>query len=115
MGRADRPGPLAEEAFLGGLLSNLGRLVLAREKHDQYAPIIAASETSWPDEAQEIEAFGYAGVAVTALLLEEWGLPDIIVSAAGAAFCGEEADPAVNGGRGARRRAGDGPARPRSP
>ncbi len=92
-----QPG-LAEEAFLAGLLSNLGRLVMARSREQQYREVIAASGSDWPTGADEAAVLGFTSDDVTALVLKEWGLPDIIVAAAEAVLCGIAPDGEVNGG-----------------
>ena len=91
-----QPG-LAEEAFLAGLLSNLGRLVLARSRQDQYKQVLAASGTDWPSAADESAVLGFSSGDVTALVLEEWGLPEIIAAAARAVLCGVAPSEDVNG------------------
>lgn len=90
------PG-LSEEAFLSGLLSNLGRLVLARARQDEYRKVLDASASSWPNDDAEAAVFGFSSGEVTALLLEEWGLPEIISVASRTVLVGGDPDPDVNG------------------
>ena len=49
-----QPG-LSEEAFLAGLLSNLGRLVLARSREADYRKVLEASGSAWPEPEAESE------------------------------------------------------------
>lgn len=70
---------LADSGFVAGLLSNLGRLVIAHCVPDRYAPVLAID--SWPDPELERENLGYASTDVTAGLLSQWGLPDRLCTA----------------------------------
>lgn len=67
---------LVEEAFLAGLLADLGKLVLAQGASDAYGPLVAASG-GWPTIAQEREALGFDSSDVTVALLASWGLPEL--------------------------------------
>lgn len=65
---------LADEAFTVGLISNIGRLVIATAVPQLYAPLLV--HTSWPDAAIERAALGFDSATVTAAVLHGWGLPD---------------------------------------
>ena len=73
------PDQQVEEAFLGGLLHELGRLVLACNYPKEYAAVIRASEEKGaPVRPAELETFGTSHAQVGAYLLWLWGLPDAI-------------------------------------
>ena len=91
-----QPG-LSEEAFLAGLLSNLGRLVLARSREADYRKVLEASGSAWPEPEAESAVFGFSSGEVTALLLEEWGLPEIISAASHSVLVGGSPSADVNG------------------
>lgn len=90
------PG-LAEEAFLAGLLSHLGRLVLAKEKAVDSAKVLAVSQTPWPTHKAEFDHFGFTSADVIAAVLESWGLPPVIVEASASMYRDHEPSPDVNG------------------
>lgn len=90
------PG-LTEEAFLAGLLSHLGRLVLARQRPAEFAEAVALCGDDWPGHAAERDVFGFSSADVTGVVMEKWGLPRIIVEATGAMYCGKTPSEEVNG------------------
>lgn len=90
------PG-LTEEAFLVGLLSQLGRLVLAQQKPEEYTALLVSKETDWPSLEAEREAFGSSGAEITSVLLKDWGLPSLIAATPGVAYLGHDPDPAIAG------------------
>lgn len=72
-----------DEAFMGGLLADVGVIVLARALPQQYAPIAARYQ---PHESEEWirDEHGLMGVThgeVTAMVLEQWNLPQTMVQA----------------------------------
>jgi diguanylate cyclase (GGDEF)-like protein len=87
---------LAEEAFLAGLLSHPGRLVLAKEKAGDFAKVLAASRTAWPTHKDEFDHFGFTSAEVTAVLLQSWGLPEVIVKGTASMYRDHEPSPDVN-------------------
>ncbi len=87
---------LAEEAFLTGLLSHLGRLVLSESKPAEYAEVLKAGGV-WPSFEAETAVFGFSSADVTMAVLEEWGLPELIVTAAATMYVDAEASEEVNG------------------
>ncbi|MHB8249498.1 MAG: GGDEF domain-containing response regulator [Acidithiobacillus sp.] len=73
-----------DEMFTVGLLSQVGRLALASLYPQDYAALLAAPEAADPRWLRQQE---YARLAVdhdelTAVLLEDWGLPQVYVEAA---------------------------------
>jgi HD-like signal output (HDOD) protein/GGDEF domain-containing protein len=65
-----------DEAFLCGLLGEIGRLVLTRG-HARYSELFAA-ERGWPARARECAVLGYHSGDVGGMLLQKWGLPETI-------------------------------------
>lgn len=68
---------LDNEAFLCGLLSNLGRLVLARCVPDDYAPLID-EHGGWPTLQTEELYLGFHHGDLGGALLESWGFPPLL-------------------------------------
>ncbi len=64
---------IADEAFLLGLLSQIGRLALATVYAEEYSGMLASSEVDLL--TQERNAFGLDHNQITALMLSEWGMP----------------------------------------
>jgi diguanylate cyclase (GGDEF)-like protein len=71
---------LAEEAFLAGLLADIGKLVIARSAQPLYQPLVEASG-GWPDAEVERAVLGFDSVDVAAALLDRWGVPAIFGTA----------------------------------
>ncbi len=67
----------ADVAFVVGLLSEVGRLILAGCMTTVYQTVLA--QEPWPSLATERSLLGFASVDVTTLLFEDWHLPDEIV------------------------------------
>jgi len=88
---------LAEEAFMVGLLSHLGRLVLSQVKDSEFADLLQSHGGAWPSHAAETAAFGYSSADLTVVLLEEWGLPALVVEGAASMYLCRPADPGLNG------------------
>lgn len=90
---------LQDEAFLGGLLCDFSRLVLAECAPERYAPVLArlAAEPGAELEVVEREVLGMDHAAFGGELLEDWGLPETIVRAVAAHH-----DPASLEGEGGR-------------
>ena len=76
LGERVDPG-LANEAFVCGLLGNIGQLVLATVFEQEYDAVMEAAEV-WPTAALELEMLGFRHTDVGAMLLEEWKLPETI-------------------------------------
>ncbi len=92
---ADQVAPqLREEAFMCGLLSNVGVIVLSRALPDKYAAI---AENFSPHnhslfQSQEREVLGVTNTQVASLVLNRWGLPQIMVDAIQYVGCDERPD-----------------------
>lgn len=69
-----------EQAFLGSLFQDIGKLVLATEKPEEYAQIVkhTGSQGTLTDAA-ELEIFGATHAEVGAYLTGIWNLPDQVV------------------------------------
>lgn len=67
----------ADVAFVVGLLSELGRLVLASALTSTYKTVLL--DDPWPSTRLERERLGFSNTDVTAALLGSWNLPDDIV------------------------------------
>ncbi|HUT04774.1 MAG TPA: response regulator [bacterium] len=73
---------ILDDAFMAGLLHDVGKLVLATNLPDQYARAMKlAQEGDMSVVSAEREVFGAAHPDVGAYLLGLWGLPDPIVEA----------------------------------
>ncbi|MFT5284967.1 MAG: diguanylate cyclase (GGDEF)-like protein [Planctomycetota bacterium] len=66
---------LAEEAFLCGLLSRLGQLVIAECMPEEYAEVIGTS-TKLPTSEAESEILGFSHTDIGASLMKSWSLPE---------------------------------------
>jgi hypothetical protein len=75
---------LADEAFLCGLLSHLGQLVLAECMPEEYDAVLDASP-DWPTAQLERELLGFDRGDVAAALLTEWRMPRALCLALGCA------------------------------
>lgn len=67
-----------DEAFLGGLLSFVGRLTISRCLPGEYQPILD-SANGWPPLGVEARQLGFDSAQVGAGLMERWELPSRIV------------------------------------
>ncbi|MDJ0847846.1 MAG: GGDEF domain-containing protein [Myxococcota bacterium] len=70
---------LVDEAFLCGLLSRVGQLVLGRCASERYAEVIVAAGDAWPQSEHESRVFGFDGGQVAHRLLSSWELPSLLV------------------------------------
>jgi diguanylate cyclase (GGDEF)-like protein len=68
-----------DEAFLAGMLTGLGPVVLATTHPDLAHRLFAEAE--WPDVQTERDLLGFSTNDITAHLIREWGLPEIICDA----------------------------------
>lgn len=68
-----------EEAFIAGLLSNIGQLALAAAIPGQYQQALQAAGKSWDDieEAEESHHLGVAHGHIGEEIAGRWGLPDL--------------------------------------
>ncbi|MDG2114550.1 MAG: diguanylate cyclase, partial [Actinomycetota bacterium] len=83
----------AEEAFLAGLLCNLGKLVLAQKVADLYGPIVESTD-GWPTLEAEEEQLGWTSLDVSLAVLREWNMAESVVSAIEAGVDPSRADTA---------------------
>lgn len=67
----------ADVAFVVGLLSEVGRLVLAGCLTSVYKTLLA--EDIWPSTQLERERLGFSNLDITSALFRSWNLPDEIV------------------------------------
>ena len=74
-----------EEAFLCGLLSQIGKLALAKATPERYSIAVEAGG-SWPSEEVEREVIGHTSSEVGELLLGQWHVPATIVHGSTYAF-----------------------------
>ncbi len=81
--------PKAEEAFLCGLLSQVGKLALAKATPERYRLAIETGG-AWPSEELERKATGHTSSEVGELLLGQWQVPPTIVHGATYAFRPDE-------------------------
>jgi diguanylate cyclase (GGDEF)-like protein len=78
------PG-LKDEAFLAGMLADIGRLLLAERFPERYAPICERlAESSEPVEEIEQRTLGATHMQVGRALLESWHLPELVCLAVAA-------------------------------
>ena len=80
---ADRAGLSASDAFAAGLLHDVGEVVLWRRNPSAYA----AAHASWTDDQEQLRGergmFGTDHALAAREQLARWGLPGVIVDAAG--------------------------------
>ena len=75
--------PRPEEAFVAGLLHDLGKLVLFRWNPDLYESIVRTAKETHSSLLQQEEAqLGIGHTKVAKILMEGWKFPDLLVSAA---------------------------------
>ena len=74
--------PQAEEAFIAGLMHDIGKLVMIEKIPDEYLDIIKAVERTgakFVDEEQRRLSFSHTDVAL--LLLNKWSFPEFLTRA----------------------------------
>ena len=70
---------LADEAFLSGLLSRIGQLVLATGLPNEFEAVReAAGRDGWPSAEVQRATLGYSSDDLGVALLQSWGLPPLI-------------------------------------
>jgi HD-like signal output (HDOD) protein/GGDEF domain-containing protein len=73
-----------DEAFIAGLLQDLGLLLLIQQVGEPYVMLLKKVWTNGKDMATvEAEAMGFDHAELSAKLLSQWGLPEAIVEAVG--------------------------------
>lgn len=71
---------IADEAFTCGLLSGLGRIVLATKVPD-FCERAVETYGGWPNLENEQSFFGFTSDEITTTLLRTWGLPEALADA----------------------------------
>lgn len=72
--------PQQDEAFLAGMMTGLGPVVLAT-KYPELAHDIFNTGEAWPDANREQQMLGFTVDDVTVNLARSWGLPELICEA----------------------------------
>jgi len=70
--------PVAEEAFLCGLLSHIGKLALTHAAPQEYGAVVSEAG-GWPTDELERERLGFVSGEAAERLLRGWGVPDMLV------------------------------------
>lgn len=79
---AKRAGFRTEEAFIAGLLHDLGKVVMNTYQRDQFVLVLRRTlEQGETYSEAEREVFGFDSAEAGARLLERWNLPDSLVGA----------------------------------
>ncbi|MCP4006727.1 MAG: HDOD domain-containing protein [bacterium] len=74
-----------EEAFLGGLLHDIGKLAIIAKRSDAYQAVVLAVEAGESDAiSAEREAFDFDHAQVGGLLLDKWGVSERLAQAVSA-------------------------------
>ncbi|MDO5576205.1 MAG: HDOD domain-containing protein, partial [Fibrobacter sp.] len=71
----------AGEAFVAGLLHDIGKVILNQYFHDEFMEIIRLASSGTEFDAAELEVIGTGHAQIGAWLAEKWNLPKIISSA----------------------------------
>jgi len=70
----------ADDAFIAGLLSEIGMLLLLQELGDTYAEFVAKVTSEHADLSQmELDTLGFDHGILSCRLLEAWSLPDTLI------------------------------------
>ena len=87
---AQRDGmPDEEEAFIAGLLQDLGTLVLIQQLGTAYTKLFVSVRQDGSDLLlAERDAFGFTHIDLTQRVLQEWSFPSLLVSAVATPFRG---------------------------
>lgn len=75
--------PAEDEAFLCGLLSEIGQLTLARCMEEEYAEVREETGERWPTLEDEQRLLGFHHADIGETLLRTWELPDLITCGVG--------------------------------
>lgn len=86
-----------DEAFVAGLLTGVGPIVLASEAPEACRMVFAGGDT-WPGPGVERKVLGFTTDEITAELVTRWGLPEVFATAvrgrhSGLAAMSDEGDP----------------------
>lgn len=71
---------VVEEAFLVGLISGMGRVVLGLAAPTQYLPV-AEANGGWPSFRAERDELGFSSANASARLLRKWEMPALFIDA----------------------------------
>lgn len=71
---------IRDEAFVSGLLTGIGPIVLATEAPAVSRALLSA-DLSWPDPSAERDVLGFTSDDVTSELVTHWGLPETFADA----------------------------------
>jgi diguanylate cyclase (GGDEF)-like protein len=74
---------LGDEAFMCGLLSRIGQMVLAHCLPEEYDEVLEQAGERWPTHDLEQRMLGFHGDHVALALLRSWQLPELIVDTIG--------------------------------
>ncbi|MHC4066225.1 MAG: sensor domain-containing diguanylate cyclase [Planctomycetota bacterium] len=81
-----------DEAFVGGLLADIGIIAAHRAAPEEYAPVLTAyAEGKVPIQEVELDQLGVTHARLSGRLLSHWSLPDLLCDAV-AAHHGEGID-----------------------
>jgi diguanylate cyclase (GGDEF)-like protein len=80
---------LAEEAFLCGLLTDLGKLVLTHAIPEEYGRLVE-DRGGWPSVEAERDRLGFAASEAAERMLRSWTVPELLIE--GSAFAGRPAE-----------------------
>lgn len=84
-----------DEAFLGGLVHDIGKLLMHFQAEQKYQEVMRSVYGESRDASEvEKELFGFDHAEVGALVLEKWRLPHRLVASIGRHHSPEAADPA---------------------
>lgn len=67
-----------DEAFLCGMLGEIGQLVLAEQLAEEYGQVLEHSGDDWPTRDLEQRLLGYDHSEITAAIFEHWQLPTFV-------------------------------------
>jgi len=85
--------PLRDEAFVGGLLSDIGMLAALHCTPEEYAPVVKGYQsTQTPPQILEQQILGITHAQLSQILLNAWGLPEPLCLAV-TGHHGEKVDP----------------------
>jgi HD-like signal output (HDOD) protein len=77
------PGQFAEEASIGALFKNIGALLVASQEHERFREIGALMAAGHSQAKASQMILGCSFDMVSAAVLREWKIPDVIVRALG--------------------------------
>jgi putative nucleotidyltransferase with HDIG domain len=86
------PVPYSEGAFVGGLLHDIGKLLIAIAAPAEYERVLRRIEDGRTPAESEEETLGFSHGAISAALLEKWKIPKPIQRAVAMHHSPDEAD-----------------------